>query len=928
MKQKFLILILSFFTVAVNAQLVINEYSASNNSIIADYQGDFEDYVEIYNGSAAPVNLFNYYLSDEATNINKWVINQAVNVPANGRIVLFCSGKDLITPGGQIHTKFKLTQCKNEKIILADAAGTIVDSLTMLRTQNNHSRGRLTDGANSWGLFTTPNPNMANANSQNGYADRPLFSVNPGFYAGAQSIILSNPDPTVTIRYTTNGTTPNATSTIYTGPIAVNTTTVIRAVSFSSTVGIAPSFTETNTYFINVTHTMPVISLCGPYNNLFPGGQETRTTFEFFDSLKNFKWEFEGYSRRHGHDSWAFPQKGFRVYAEDKYGYLHQMDEKFFGTSTREEFPMIILKAGASDNYPANGGGRSYAHMRDAFTQTYSIKNNLDLDERSYCPTIVYINGQYWGVYEIRERVDEDFTEYYYNQNGSDIDLLRMWGGLNVQNGTSAGWASLYNFITNNNMAVAANYNFVDSQLNFKSLIDYMVINTVGVNSDWLNWNTMWWRGNKGAGVKWRYSLWDMDNTWGLGENYTGLPTTSANADPCATFDLSNQLSGAFQGHVDITNSLMANPKFKAEFQNRYAYLMTEVFTCDSMVAHLERFRSLLKPEMTGHVARWGGSVATWEKNVDSVKRFILRRCSLIGSDADTCLKLKNLTINVDPLIGGTVKIDNTLIPYYPKKYALNADSLINFVAIPAPGYEFVEWKNFEVTNTITPSNLEDTIDFKIVKVDSLVAIFRIDLPDTFNIVINALPGYAGSVDYNGQMINTFPTVVKAVENNTYTVKAIPGANHQFKKWMHYNTFDNSIAPNDTVKNITYNFVKNMDTIEAIFDTLITVTREVFIPNAFSPNNSVPNNFFGVNKITNSYFMSSAVLKVYDRYGSVVYNGNGINEIDALGNVIKHGWDGKKDGIEMNQDTYYYIMQVYYTDNTSKEFKGDVTLIR
>jgi hypothetical protein len=220
----------------------------------------------------------------------------------------------------------------------------------MIRTQNNHSRGRTADGAATWGLFTTPNPNGANVGALVEYADRPVMSVAPGFYTSSQNVALSTSQPNITIRYTTNGTIPTATSTIYSTPIVVNTTTVIRAVCFSSDPTIVPSFTETNTFFMNVTHSpsFNVISVCGNYTSLFSTGNDIRTSVEFFDTLKNFKWEYEGSSQKHGHDSWAYPQKAFRIYAEDEYGYLDNMPEQFFPNSPRAEFKQIILKAAAS----------------------------------------------------------------------------------------------------------------------------------------------------------------------------------------------------------------------------------------------------------------------------------------------------------------------------------------------------------------------------------------------------------------------------------------------------------------------------------------------------------------------------------------------------------------------------------------------------
>jgi gliding motility-associated-like protein len=907
-----------------NSQVVINEYSASNSNLVADYAGNFSDFVELFNTSGTAVNLGGYHLSDDITNIPRWTFPTTVSIPANGRIIVYCSGDDTITPGGQIHTNFHLTQCKNNKIIFSTSASAVVDSLTLIRTQNNHSRGRTTDGAASWSLFINPTPNATNNNAFAGYADRPTMSVAPGFYTASQNVVLSTTQPNITIRYTVNGLAPTATSTVYTAPIVVPNTMVIRAACFSSNAAIMPSFTETNTYFINVTHSSPfnVISLCGNYNTLFGTGNEVRTSMEFFDTTKTFKWEFEGGSRRHGNDSWAYPQKGFRVYPYDEYGYLDKINEKFFKTTPRQEFKTIILKAAASDNYNGNTGQLT-AHMRDAYCHTFSIKHGWEFDERSYAPTIIYINGQYWGVYEIRDRVDEDYVDYYYNQSKKKIDMVRHWGGATniIDAGSDTGWTNLKNFIVTNNMTIPANYAYVESVLNINSFIDFFVLNNYIANSDHLNYNTMWWRGRKGAGVKWKYALWDQDNIFNLGENFANLPTTGPELDPCAPFSLFTGSNIIF--HTQMVNGLLTSPKFKKQYQDRYANWLSTSLTCDSLLAHLKYFEDLLAPEMPAQIARWpagGNSLAKWHNNVDSIRDFILKRCSLIGSANDSsCIAVKKIILNVDAIGMGKIKFNTTLLNTYPHKQVTGGDSVYNIEAIANPGFRFVKWLFFNTKNTISPTINSPIAFLDYRDADSIVALFEIKPLDTFNIIITASPTWAGSVLIDGvTLINSanFPYTFKAVEKTSHTLLASPDADHVFNKWTQINAAQNPVVGAFTEKQIGFTANAN-DVFTALFDTLVNVNTKVFVPNGFTPNGDDVNDYFGISSKQHP-FVTDVFLNIYDRFGENIYRGNGLN----------NGWDGKQNGAFVSVGTYMYLLEVTYTDGKKKKFKGDVMMIR
>jgi hypothetical protein len=401
------------------SQIVINEYSCANITAggVLDFYGEQEDWVELYNNGGAAIDLSGYYLSDKAGNPTKFQIPGTISIPANGYLMVFASGRAEIAGGTQIHTSFKLTQTKPEKIILSDASGMILDSLTIIPTQALHSRGRTTDGDPTWGLFTASTPNASNFGAVPEYATTPTLSVSAGFYAAAQSITISSPDPNITIYYTTDGSEPTTGSSVYATPVNIAATTVLRVKCFSSTPNVPPSFIATNTYFINSTHTVPVLSICGDNLATLLGGSqiEPEGAIEYFDRNGIMQTEGTGDFNKHGNDSWAYDQRGFDFITRDQYGYNYALKHQLFPTKSRSKFQRIILKPGASDNYPFESGG---AHIRDAYVQTLSQTGHLKLDERSYDACVVYLNGQYWGLYEIREKVDDaDFMDYYYDQD-------------------------------------------------------------------------------------------------------------------------------------------------------------------------------------------------------------------------------------------------------------------------------------------------------------------------------------------------------------------------------------------------------------------------------------------------------------------------------------------------------------------------------
>lgn len=735
-RKNILSLLLFFGITSSYGQVIINEYSCSNMTGFTDAFGEREDWVELLNMSGSPVDLTGYYLSDKSSDLTKWQIPSGT-IPANGYLMVIASGRGTVS-GTQIHPNFNLKQTQNEWIILSNTLGNVVDSIRIVHlTKSDHSVGRQTNGAATWKLFTTPTPGAANAGAQEFYEPTPVLSLAPGFYAGAQSVTITCANASATIRYTTDGSAPTAASTTYTAPIPINTTTVLRAVAFGTN---QPSFTATNTYFINVSHTVPVVSVCGtPVYDLVAngnqwggGGPNKVGAFELFEDDGTFIDEGEGHFNKHGNDSWSYPQRGFDFIMRDQFGYNDDIDHLIFPVETdRTDFQRLILKPGASDNYPFEDG----AHIRDAFVHTLSIRADMLLDERTWRPCVVYLNGQYWGVYEIREKADDhDYTSYYWGQDKFHLQYLKTWGGTWEEYGAPnalADWNALKNYIMTNSMAPGPNFDYVANKLKWASLCDYFMFNSYVVNQDWLNWNTAWWHGTDptGSKLKWRYTLWDMDATFGHYINYTGIPDPTANADPCNAENLPNP---GGQGHTDILEKLInENPTVEQYYVTRYVDLVNTYFSCAYMNQLLDSMVNQMTPEMTAHCARWGGTLAGWQQNIQELRDFIDLRCVALEQGLIDCYDLTgpfDVTFDVSPPSSGLIKVNSIWAPTYPWTTQYYGGIQTLTIAQPITGYVFDHWE-YNVGPMIAAIT-EDTNGLEITAPEAVTAFFVADNPD------------------------------------------------------------------------------------------------------------------------------------------------------------------------------------------------------
>lgn len=758
--MRYLFLLFTFLAFAHNsstAQVVVNEFSASNLNQFTDNYNGYEDWIELYNTSGSSVNIGGYFLSDNENKRGKYQIPSGTTIPGNGYLVFWCDGKDE-TSGGQYHTSFKLKQTKGtEEIVFSDPDTVAINNIPLGLTQLGHSHCRDVNGGATWVIDVSPTPGSSNGSSghRDGYAEKPELNFTGGFYNGSVGVQMTNSPANATVRYTTNGTLPTASSSVFPGAIAISSTQVLKLRSFSSDPDVLPSFVEFNTYLIDEDFTLPVFSVAAnELTDLANGNQGLRPhgSAEYFNAAGERTTKSYGELNSHGQDSWVNFQRSLDWICRDEMGYSAELEDTIFHLTDRDKYQRIILRASGDDNYPADNVPASSnnvhdggCHVRDEYVHSLCRTGGMKLDVRAVERAIVFLNGQYWGVYALREKPnDHDYTDHNYDQGKYDIQWLSTWGNTEAEYGGQQAfddWGVLRDFIMNNDMGVPGNYQIADEGLQFNSLIDYMVANLNTVASDWLNYNTAWWRGlnPEGSHKGWGYMIWDLDATFDYYINYSGVPNTNPDADPCDIEGIADFLDGWFGGSGDVGKHeqiflklLDENPDFEQLYYSRFADHMNTVFSCENMLFTYDSMIATIAPEMPRHIQRWGGSMGEWEGNVQEMRDFIEDRCVYLEEGMVNCYTVTgpyDLTIMCDPPNVGDVKL-NTLwhedLPW-TGAYFGNMDNLLDArVSNPNVTAEFSHWESTS-GNTIFPHQDSIEASVMIAGIDTIIAVFDVD---------------------------------------------------------------------------------------------------------------------------------------------------------------------------------------------------------
>jgi hypothetical protein len=688
MRHCLIMLILALHTLAAHGQLELSEVCSKNVRSVIEPSGATPDWVEVHNSGTEVIDLGGYSLSDGAEEAEVWHFPAIALPPGEFLVVMY---GEMNFDG--LHFPFKLDG-DGESITIRNAALEVVDAVDVPAMRPDHSYAR---NAGAWGIHVESTPGAPNATTSHpGYAPMPEFSIEPGFTSGPVTITVYSCTG-CTVHWTTDGSEPGPTSSIAESAITVDQTTVLKAIAYRA--GWLPSVVNSGTYFINVPTKLPVVSLSTHPDSLFDDtlgiyslGPGTDTVypnwganfweergisvrFEYFDEGGRKRVDQDVELRIHGgRTSRNKPQRPLRLTARDALGDDLIHHGFFTERPALETFKRIVLRNSGSD--------WCEAQYRDGFFHQRALHAGLNIDVLAFKPSVVYINGAYWGMMNIRERVDKDHLADNY---GADpATLLLMAEENTVIQGDSLHFDSLQQFIRSHDMADDTHWRHVDSLLDLRSFMDYFALEMFSGNSDWPSNNLKYWKPSIHSG-KWRYLMYDMDATMAAA---SWLPND---------FDMFYWIHVHREGtiHAEIYQSLIQRPEFRRLFLNRLADLMNTALSPDALLAENDLLRNTIRNEVPRHFQRWSTDPAIWHHQTGTViPDWARARGEHMRDDVLQWYGLPNTaSLHFDVFPPGAASLQvNTLEPEAPFDGIYFNGNDIDVSVEAGPGYTFSHW--------------------------------------------------------------------------------------------------------------------------------------------------------------------------------------------------------------------------------------------
>ncbi len=621
---------------SVAQDIVINEFMSANTSTLQDSDGDFSDWIELYNRGETAINLKNFMFSDDTLEPAKWKFPEMTFFPKTF-IVIFASDKDRLDTT-ELHTNFKIKN-EGEYLLLSDSNGVRNDLMQPIELSNDQSFGRFPDGSSGLTFLGTPTPG-----TMNNAGVIVSFSMPAGFYKQPFKIAIESSNPFDTIFYTLDGSVPNTSSFFYndsvpiyfrdtcpdnfslipTSPAKLNDifrrwyppnspvakANVVRAASYLHGEFISPVLSAT--YFVDTaifTKTKyPIVSIItdslnfydfntGIYipgvfwdsldtdfsGNYFQKGDEWEKPahLEYFEENGNLALNQEVGLRVHGKITRHAPQKTLRVYARSEFG------ESYFNyplmlNSDQDKFKRFLIRSSYADG--------SQTLFKDEMT--HDLVKHLNLDLMYYRPVTVFINGEYWGTQSIRDRIDKYSLGLKYNIEPDSIDILE--NNAEVEEGTNADYLDMLDYIENNDLSVQEHYDSIKKRMDIENYIDYEIVEIYFNNNDWPGSNIEYWRERK-PGAKWRWILFDLDNCY-MDYSFNTLKFVTYEGDTC----YNNPTWATF-----LFRNLLKSDEFKNQFINRFDDLLKTTFERDTLLNQISIFTQQYEQDIDRHIDRW-----------------------------------------------------------------------------------------------------------------------------------------------------------------------------------------------------------------------------------------------------------------------------------------------------------------------------------
>lgn len=616
-----------------------------------------------------------------------------------------------------LHTNFKINS-EGESVYLTNTSGITEDTLFVSVEEADHSVGSISDGAATTAIFTLPTPGFSNSGLYyTGYTEGVAdFTLDAGFYSGEQTIEIIFPVGTE-IHYTLDGNLPTVSDPLFIDPITINNTTVIKARIFDPSGNLLPGNTSTSTFFIDENISVPVISITTNNNNLY-GDQGIFDNWwtdwkkpgyvEYFDSLQYNAFEQNAAIKVDGGagGSRSLPQHSMRI----------ELDNAAYGAGTLN-YPILKRRWAVSEYetfYLRNGSNMSNVlPYKDAF-MVRSTEGTYN-EHMAYEPVVVFLNGEYWGYFELRNKLDEGHFDHALGIEKDSLDLLTLsyWYGLILRtlSGSDTDFVAMRDYLGNYPTPEDPEFYFIaDSILDLKNFTDYIAAETWMANYDWPYNNIKAWR-DRGGDNKWKYALIDVELGLGIG----GWSDAS-----------SNLIAGLFgtQPYIEPLAKLLQNPIYHDYFVNRYADLMNSTFLPERTLAMEDSMFTELMPEFPRQLLLWGGGplgeqLATFYEYRDALRSdFEIRSDNVrdqINNDFDLD-GLVNITLECSPPGAGRIKISTLTIFDMPWSGIYFNGVPVQITAEANTGFTFTNWQESpfidDVLSSAFLSNITEDITF------------------------------------------------------------------------------------------------------------------------------------------------------------------------------------------------------------------------
>ncbi|MBU1679254.1 MAG: CotH kinase family protein [Bacteroidetes bacterium] len=733
------ILIFSSLFAQEKPNIVINEILTSNKSGMKNPStNSYDDWFELYNSGDDAVNLMGFYLSDDLNKKDKWQISSNITIQAKGFYGFWADDLDYSN-----HTNFKLAQ-SFEQLVFSSPQQGIIDSVSYAEQYVDISFGRYPDGSAEFFYFLKPSPGKINDSTRyTSIAEAPQCDFESGFYGQSIIVKLSAPD-SLKIHYSLDGSIPTQDHPQFSEYIYISETTVLRARCFSD--NSLPSRIISRSFFINERKSLPVFSFVTDPANFFDDytgiyiegkngitglcsttpknwNQEWERTahLDFFESDKTLKLSGEYGISVTGGCSRIYPQKSLAIFARSKFG-PESINYKFFNEVEVDEFKSVILRNSAQDWWRTM--------FRDGMIQSL-LHERMDIDYQAFRPSIVYLNGEYWGIHNIREKLNKYYLTNHYGVKEGEIDIIELSKSLRVNEGSADAYNDLIDFVTNNDLKIIENYQIVADIMDINEYIDYNSAQIFCANADWPGNNVKVWRSHLPGG-KFRWMIFDLD--FGFGGNSNSLYNSN-------TLELATSVNGPAWPNPPwstlLLRKLLENNSFKNDFVQRFAVHANTTFSKDRIFNVIDSIKSIIADEIPAHKERWVKSISftpTWEDGINLMRDFTLKRWTSVkqhfinkfGLSGTEYLTLANSAPGAGELLIYGVKVTESRV-----ELELFKDVPVKIKSVPKPGYLFDGWFGVE-------SNSPE-IEIYLTEKKTITARYKLDKAAANSVIINEI---------------------------------------------------------------------------------------------------------------------------------------------------------------------------------------------